>query len=56
MICDTCKKESPEVSRVVIHTGYNRLFAKAVYNCPECFDQKEKSKPYAAPATAPSSN
>ena len=56
MKCDTCKKESPEVSRVVIHAGYNRLFAKAVYNCPDCFAQKEKNKPYAAAQTTSSSN
>lgn len=41
------------------------LFAKAVYNCPECFAEKEATKPYiqksspqereSATATTPSS-
>lgn len=48
MRCDTCHREVPEVSRVVVYIGYNRMNAKAMYNCPDCFAQKEKSKPYAA--------
>lgn len=46
MRCDTCQKESPEVSRVVIYVGYNKLSAKAVYNCPDCFAKKEQTKNY----------
>ena len=46
MRCDTCGKDVPEVSRVVIFTGYNKLTSKAVYNCPECFERKEKTKMY----------
>ncbi len=46
MRCDTCHREVPEVSRVVIYTGYNRVTSKAIYNCPECFAKKEKTKPY----------
>lgn len=46
MRCDTCGKEVAEVSRVVIYTGYNKIASKAVYNCPECFERKERSKPY----------
>lgn len=46
MRCDTCGKEVSEVSRVVIYTGYNKITAKAVYNCPECFERKECSKAY----------
>ena len=46
MRCDTCQREVPEVSRVVIYVGYNRLSAKAVYNCPDCFAKKEKTKAY----------
>jgi MATE family multidrug resistance protein len=38
-----------EVSRVVIYTGYNRVAAKAIYNCPECFAKKEKTKSYNKP-------
>ena len=46
MKCDTCRREVPEVSRVVIYMGYNRMAAKAVYNCPDCFAKKEQAKPY----------
>jgi hypothetical protein len=48
MKCDTCHRDVPEVSRVVVYVGYNRLSAKAIYNCPECFAKKEKTKPYRA--------
>jgi hypothetical protein len=44
MICDTCGKETPFVSRVVIDKGYNRSNAKPVYNCPECFEKKNRSR------------
>ncbi len=47
MKCDTCRRESPEVSRVVIYVGYNRLNAKPIYNCPDCFSRKEETKSYA---------
>jgi hypothetical protein len=46
MRCDTCQKESAEVSRVVVHRDYNRLFSKPVYNCPECYRKKEETKRY----------
>ena len=49
MKCDTCQREVPEVSRVVIYQGYNKAAAKAVYNCPECFAKKEQTKPYNKP-------
>ena len=49
MRCDTCGKDVPEVSRVVIYTGYNKIAAKAIYNCPECFERKERSKTYSQP-------
>lgn len=44
MKCDTCGKESNEVRRVVVDAGYDRVLAKPLYNCPACFDKKEKSK------------
>lgn len=53
MRCDTCGKEVPEVSRVVIYTGYNKITAKAVYNCPDCFERKERSKAYNQPPVPP---
>ncbi len=50
MRCDTCHREVPEVSRVVIYVGYNKVATKAIYNCPECFAKKEKTKSYNKPA------
>jgi len=47
--CDTCHKETPEVSRVVIFSGYNKITTKAMYNCPDCFAKKEKTKSYNQP-------
>ncbi len=41
--------------RVVIAKEYNRVLAKPVYNCPTCFEQKERAKPYAASTIARSS-
>lgn len=38
--CDTCGKETDRVSRVVVDSGYNRANARAVYNCPECYEKK----------------
>ncbi|MBI3317850.1 MAG: hypothetical protein HYZ90_01700 [Candidatus Omnitrophica bacterium] len=46
MKCDTCHREVPEVSRVVIYVGYNKAASKAMYNCPECFSKKEQTKSY----------
>lgn len=53
MRCDTCRREVPEVSRVVICVGYNRVNTRAVYNCPECFAKKEKTKTYSASGSDP---
>lgn len=44
MICDTCGRESERVARVVIDQGYNRLLAKPLWNCPECFEKKEQER------------
>ena len=44
MRCDTCKKESLMVMRVVVDKEYNRAMARAVYNCPACFERKEEEK------------
>ncbi len=43
-ICSTCGKESPVVSRVVIDREYNRANAKALYNCPMCFQKKDTER------------
>ena len=47
MHCDTCKRESPMVLRVMIAKDYNRSLARPIFNCPDCFTQKEQSKPRA---------
>ena len=44
MTCDTCGKETPVVSRVVIDKDYNRANARAVYNCPDCFERKNRER------------
>lgn len=46
MKCDTCGKEVSEVERVVIYKDYDKTGAKPIYNCRECFEKKEKEKPY----------
>jgi len=51
MRCDTCGRDVPEVKRVVIAPGYDRTLAKAIYNCPECYEKKEKAKKYNTPET-----
>ena len=40
LVCDTCGKATRTVSRVVVDAGYNRANARAVYNCPECYEKK----------------
>ena len=44
MKCDTCKQESPVVMRVVVARGYNRSLARPLFNCPDCFEKKERDK------------
>jgi DNA-directed RNA polymerase subunit RPC12/RpoP len=50
MKCSTCGKETTEVKRVVIDAGYDRTLAKALYNCPECYDKKLKARSSEKPA------
>jgi hypothetical protein len=45
MRCDTCKQESDVIMRVMIAKDYNRSLARPVFNCPACFEQKERAKP-----------
>ena len=35
--------------RVMVYKDYDRSLARPIYNCPECFAKKEKSKTYAQP-------
>ncbi len=44
MQCDTCKQESPVVMRVVVAKGYNRALARPLFNCPGCFERKERGQ------------
>jgi len=44
MQCDTCKRESDVVLRVVIAKDYNRALSRPIYNCPECYERKERTK------------
>ena len=41
MKCDTCGKEVAKVKRIVLEKGYDRIQAKAIYNCEECYRKKE---------------
>ena len=44
MRCDTCHGEAATVMRVVVAKGYNRALARPLYNCPACFDVKERQR------------
>jgi hypothetical protein len=44
MRCDTCKEESPVVMRVVVAKDYNRSLARPMFNCPSCFEKKERRR------------
>lgn len=44
MRCDTCGKEVSNVRRVIVDAGYDRVLAKPLYNCPECYEKKEREK------------
>ncbi len=44
MKCDTCGKEAANVRRVIVDADYDRTLAKAVYNCQECYEKKERLK------------
>ena len=44
MRCDTCKKDSPVVMRVVIAKDYNRSLSRPLFNCPDCFERKEETQ------------
>ena len=51
--CDTCGKPTPTVSRVVVDVGYNRANARAMYNCPECYEKKLQERLEAPSAGEP---
>ena len=41
MKCETCGKDVIKVKRIVLEKGYDRIQAKAIYNCEECYRKKE---------------
>ena len=49
MRCDTCKRESDRIMRVAVAKGYNRALARPIFNCPTCYEKKEKSKEVKVP-------
>ena len=50
LVCDTCGRPTSTVSRVVVDAGYNRANARALYNCPECYQKKLQERlPQAEP-------
>ena len=44
MKCDTCKEECAVIMRVVVAKGYNRSLTRPMFNCPACFEKKERSR------------
>lgn len=42
--CDTCGRLTPTVKRVVVDAGYNRANAHPLYNCPECYEKKNRER------------
>jgi hypothetical protein len=47
--CDTCGRLTPTVSRVVVEAGYNRANARPLYNCPDCYEKKNRERLKGAP-------
>ena len=56
MRCDTCKRETTVVMRVVIAKDYNRSLACPLFNCPACFEKKEASTGRTKPRAAEKSS
>jgi uncharacterized protein with PIN domain len=42
--CDTCGRPAATVARVVVEAGYNRANARPIYNCPECYEKKNRER------------
>ena len=42
--CDTCGRPTTRVARVVVEAGYNRANARPLYNCPECYEKKNRER------------
>ena len=44
MRCDSCQQDTETVLRVIVAKGYNRSLARPLFNCPACFEKKEREK------------
>ncbi len=44
LTCDTCQKENDTLYRVVLDKGYNALIKRPMWNCKECYENKNKER------------
>ena len=44
LTCDTCQKESDTLYRMVIDKGYNAITKRPMWNCKECYENKNKER------------
>jgi len=42
--CDTCHKEFERLYRVVLRSKYNALLKPTLWNCKECYDNKNRNR------------
>ena len=42
--CDTCQKKSDTLYRVVLDKDYNAFNKRALWNCKECYDKKNRDR------------
>jgi|ETNmetMinimDraft_5_1059913.scaffolds.fasta_scaffold56964_3 hypothetical protein len=42
--CDTCKKRVETLQRVVLLAHYNAFNKRALWNCKECYDKKNRDR------------
>jgi len=42
--CDTCHQKVETLQRVVLLTHYNALNKRALWNCKECYDKKNRDR------------
>ncbi len=46
LLCDFCGREVPQVRRIALDRGYDRLGQRHAvrYACPECSERKERER------------
>ena len=44
MKCDTCGKETKSLKRLVLDKNYDALSKMPLWNCEECYEQKNKKR------------